>query len=234
MRMHVVLMGAPGAGKGTQASRIARALFLPKISTGDILRDAVRARSDLGRNIQSVVEAGRFVSDELMIAIVRERLAQPDVRRGCVLDGFPRTLPQAGALDALIPEQSRLLVLNIVVSKSVLVSRLLRRVVCIVCGVNAGVGDEETCKACGGALRQRADDNEGIIHDRLELYAREARPLVDYYRERSTFHSVCGDQGIEEVSAAMMTFVADVTGVSPFDPANAVGIDCAGDACCPT
>lgn len=192
--LNVVMLGPPGAGKGTQAERLARTRGLPKISTGDILREAVQAGTELGRAAKTTMEAGNLVPDDVMIGIVGERLEKRDARSGFVLDGFPRTVVQAGALDRMVDGRGPLLVLDIVVPEDVLVRRLASRRICSKCGVNAAVDWIGACGKCGGALVARVDDGVEIVRERLKVYHRQTKPLVDYYSARSTFRAIDGNQ----------------------------------------
>lgn len=205
------MLGPPGAGKGTQADRFARHRGVPKISTGDILREAVDAGTDLGRAAKAVMEAGQLVSDDLMIGIVRDRLARPDAAAGFVLDGFPRTVAQAEALDGLIDDRAPLVVVDIEVPEERLVARLSARRVCGACGATAEPG-ATVCARCGGALAQRRDDDDDVIRKRLSVYRHETQPIVDFYRPRPTFRSVNGDQTPEAVSADVASAVAAALG----------------------
>jgi adenylate kinase len=207
------MLGPPGAGKGTQADRLAHSRGVPKISTGDILRDAVQAGTDIGRAARSIMESGRLVSDDVMIAIVRERLSRPDAERGFVLDGFPRTVMQAQALDEMLDKREPLVVVDIEVPEETLVRRLGTRRICRNCGRNAVAGLTE-CARCGGALVQRRDDGADVILERLRVYAHDTHPLVEYYRRRPTFRSVDGDQVPDAVAADLAAAVASVVGES--------------------
>jgi len=197
------MLGPPGAGKGTQAERFAQRHELPKISTGDILREAVHSDTELGRIARATMDAGNLVSDDVMVGIVRERLARPDAQRGFVLDGFPRTVIQAGALDQLMADRGPLVVVDLVVPEDVLVRRLAARRICSECGSNAPVEWTTACGKCGGALVQRTDDNEGIVRERLKVYQRQTKPLVDYYSGRPTFRTVDGNQPPDVVTTAL-------------------------------
>jgi adenylate kinase len=191
---NVIMLGPPGAGKGTQAERLAKSRGLPKISTGDILREAVQAGTELGKAAKKTMEAGILVSDDVMIGIVGERLDKRDARPGFVLDGFPRTVVQAGALDRMVDGRGPLLVLDIVVPEDVLVRRLATRRICSKCGTNALVEWIGSCGKCGGPLVARVDDSDDIVRERLKIYQRQTKPLVDYYSARPTFRRIDGNQ----------------------------------------
>jgi len=201
--LNVVMLGPPGAGKGTQAERFAGKHGLPKISTGDILREAIQADTELGRSAKSTIYAGGLVSDDVMIGIVRERLSRPDAARGFVLDGFPRTVQQATALDEMMVGRGPLVVVNIVVPEDVLLRRLAARRICRACGVNAQVDWITTCGNCGGELVHRKDDNEAIVVERLKIYHRQTEPIVEFYSSRPTFRTIDGNQPPDVATAAM-------------------------------
>ena len=201
--LNLVMLGPPGAGKGTQAERISRTRGLPKISTGDILREAVHDVTPLGSAAQESMEAGRLVSDDVMIGIVQERLAREDARQGFVLDGFPRTIVQASALDRMVDGRGPLVVLDIVVPEEVLVRRLASRRICNDCGSNAAVEWLTECGKCGGALVARVDDGVEIVRERLGVYRRQTKPLVDYYSARSTFRQIDGNLPPDVVTGAI-------------------------------
>lgn len=201
--LNVVMLGPPGAGKGTQAERLAQKRGLPRISTGDILREAVHEGTSLGAVAKAAMDAGRLVSDDVMIGIVQGRLGRDDARRGFVLDGFPRTVEQASALDLMVDGRGPLVVLDVVVPEDVLVRRLATRRICGNCGSNAPVHWTMACEKCGGGLVARIDDGDDIVRERLKVYQRQSKPLVDYYSVRRTFRSIDGNQPADVVTAAV-------------------------------
>jgi adenylate kinase len=207
--LNVVMLGPPGAGKGTQAERISRTRQLLKISTGDILREAVQEHTPLGCSAKQSMEAGRLVSDEVMIGIVQERLDREDARTGFVLDGFPRTVVQAGALDRLMDGRGALVVLDIVVPEEVLVRRLASRRICSRCGQNAAVEWLTACGHCDGELMTRVDDGVEIVRERLGVYHRQTKPLVDYYSARPTFRRIDGNRPPDIVTVAIDAALAE-------------------------
>jgi adenylate kinase len=201
--INVVMLGPPGAGKGTQAERLSRTRKLPKISTGDILREAVQAGTAIGRAAKLTMDAGNLVGDDIMIAIVQDRLNRDDARCGFVLDGFPRTVVQAVALDRMIDGRGPLVVLDMVVPEDVLVRRLATRRICGKCGSNAAPDWGAACGKCGGALVTRVDDGIEIVRERLKVYQRQTKPLVEYYAGRPSFSSIDGDRPPDVVTAAV-------------------------------
>jgi adenylate kinase len=203
MALNLLMLGPPGAGKGTQAERFARKRGIPKISTGDILREAVHAGTDIGRRAKVVMDRGELVGDDVMIGIVRDRLEKDDAIGGFVLDGFPRTVAQASALDRIMDGRDPLIVVDIVVPEAELVRRLGTRMICEDCGANAPVASAAAapCVKCGGRLVQRADDNQAVVLERLKVYHRMSEPLVEYYRVRPTFRSIDGAQAPDRVAA---------------------------------
>lgn len=203
MALNLLMLGPPGAGKGTQAERFARSRGIPKISTGDILREAVHAGTEIGQRAKVVMDRGELVGDDVMIGIVRDRLERDDAIGGFVLDGFPRTVAQASALDTIMNGRDPLIVVDIVVPEAELVRRLGTRMICEDCGANAPVAAAAAapCVKCGGRLVQRADDNQAVVIERLKVYHRMSEPLVEYYRVRPTFRSIDGAQPPDRVAA---------------------------------
>jgi adenylate kinase len=207
---NVIMLGPPGAGKGTQGERFAMGHRIPRIATGEILRDAVHADTDIGRAAKIVMDRGELVGDDVMIGIVRERLARPDALNGFVLDGFPRTVAQAKALDELMAGRSNpLIVLDIVVPEAELARRLGSRMICTDCGHNADGKETEPgkCHFCGGKLTQRADDSAVVVLERFKIYQTATKPLVDFYRGRPTFRSINGAQPLDRVAADLVEAV---------------------------
>jgi adenylate kinase len=203
MALNLIVLGPPGAGKGTQAERFARIRRIPRISTGEILRDAVTEGTEIGRRAKSIMDRGELVGDDVMIEIVRERLDRPDTRGGFVLDGFPRTVVQAMALDRMVDGRGPLVVLDVVVPEDVLVRRLSSRRICSKCGSNAAPEWTTACGKCGGALITRVDDEIDIVRERLKVYHRQTKPLVDYYAGRPSFSSIDGNRPPDVVTAAV-------------------------------
>lgn len=209
--VRLVLLGPPGAGKGTQAEHFAATRGVPRISTGDILREAVETGTPLGRTAKAVMDAGQLVADDVIIGIVQERLARPDASEGFVLDGFPRTVIQADALDAMLNGRGPLVIVEIVVPEETLVRRLSTRRICVNCGWNASPG-ATSCARCGGGLVPRRDDDDEIVRARLEVHQRQTGPLVEYYRPRPTFRQIQGDQSQGDVARDLAAAVESVIG----------------------
>jgi adenylate kinase len=215
MSARLVFLGPPGAGKGTQARELARQWGVPQVSTGDMLREAAAAGTPLGREAKRYMDTGALVPDEVVIGLVDERLAQPDAARGFVLDGFPRTVPQAEALDALLRRRRLELdwILYFEVSRAELIRRLSGRRTCRKCGagyhvVSAPARTPGRCDRCGGELYQREDDAEGPVARRLDVYATQTAPLLDYYRARGRMIEVKGEGPVAEVAAELRRAVA--------------------------
>lgn len=215
--MRIVLLGAPGSGKGTQAKLMVEKYKVPQISTGDLLRAAVAADTPLGRQAKAAMDTGQLVSDDLVLAMIRERLAQPDAARGFILDGFPRNIPQAVALDAMLENLSKPLQLALLIDVDfdVLMQRLTGRRTCESCGQVYNVYTspsklEDRCDKCGGNLRHRADDNEEIIGNRLRVYEAQTAPLIEYYRNQDKLRTVQGVGEIEDIFKAVCAVIESV------------------------
>jgi len=199
--MNIVLLGAPGAGKGTQAERIIATYGVPHISTGDILRAAVANGTPLGLEAKRYMDAGELVPDSVVIGLVKDRLSKPDTDAGFILDGFPRTTAQAEALDAelLVLGKEIDAAVAITVDPEVIVGRLTARRTCSECKRITNADEGDTCSACGGALYQRDDDNEATVRNRLDVYERSTAPLIDYYGGRGLLHAIDGDRPVDTV-----------------------------------
>jgi len=204
--MDVIIMGPPGVGKGTQATDLAAYMGVPHIATGDLFRDASRHGSPLGRKAQSYMERGELVPDELTIALLLDRLKQPDAMGGALLDGFPRTVPQAEALDRSLPARGRAggRALYLRAPRDVLIDRLSGRWLCRQCQAPyhetfSPPTEDGVCDRCGGDLFQRADDQRDTITRRLDVYLEQTVPVVDYYRAKGVLAEVDGDQEIPTV-----------------------------------
>ena len=203
----MIVIGPPAGGKGTQAERIAVGRGVPKISTGDMLREAIQQGTELGLRAKGVIDRGELVSDDVMVGIVQQRLDRADARRGFVLDGFPRTVAQAKALDRILAGRAPLIIIEIGVPDDELVRRMASRRVCRACGANGEPGDV-TCSRCGGELVLRPDDeNADVRARRLQVYARDTGPMVNYYRGRPTFRSVDGMQSPDRVAQSIVVAI---------------------------
>jgi adenylate kinase len=204
--MNVILLGPPGSGKGTQAQKIGERYHIPQISTGDILRSAVKERTPLGVEAQGYMDQGQLVPDEVVVGIVRERLMASDCNGGFILDGFPRTLPQAEALDVTLLEMKREIdhVISIEVDNEELLGRLTGRRTCRTCGTMYHLmfnppKKDRICDKCGGELYQRDDDQEATIRARLQVYEEQTAPLIAYYRNKGLLRTIDGVGEIEEI-----------------------------------
>ncbi|MFZ5633306.1 MAG: adenylate kinase [Bacillota bacterium] len=209
--MNLLIMGPPGAGKGTQAEVLVKELDITHISTGDMFRNAIKEGTEMGRKAKEYMDKGELVPDEVVIGMVKDRLSQPDCKKGFLLDGFPRTVEQARALDATLTSLGIKLdgVVNIVVPLDKLMARLTGRRVCKGCGASYHVlfnppQTEGKCNACGGELYQRTDDNEESVGTRLKAYEEKTQPLIDYYREKGILLNINGDQEIKKVLADIL------------------------------
>ncbi len=198
--MNILLLGAPGTGKGTHAAELVRHFKIPQVSTGDMLRQARAEKTALGKKAQGYMDAGKLVPDELIIEMIEERIQKPDCQKGAIFDGFPRTVDQARALEEIFQRQGRKLdgVLNLTTAHPILMKRLTGRRVCEQCGKNFNIyfsppKKEQVCDHCGGKLIQRKDDNEETIQERLAVYQKQTAPLVDYFQKKKLLKSVPTD-----------------------------------------
>ncbi|RIW29969.1 adenylate kinase [Bacillus salacetis] len=204
--MNIVLMGLPGAGKGTQAEKIVEKYGIPHISTGDMFRAAMKEETELGLKAKSFIDKGELVPDEVTIGIVQERLSKEDAHKGFLLDGFPRTVAQADALENILDNLGKKIdyVINIQVDKGVLMERLTGRRICKNCGATYHLvfnppSEDGVCDRCGGELYQRADDNEETVQNRLEVNIKQTQPLLDFYQDKGYLVNIDGQRDIKEV-----------------------------------
>ncbi|MDQ0163591.1 adenylate kinase [Aeribacillus alveayuensis] len=204
--MNLILMGLPGAGKGTQAEKIVEQYHVPHISTGDMFRAAMKEGTELGLKAKSFIDKGELVPDEVTIGIVRERLGKNDCEKGFLLDGFPRTVAQAEALEDILKELNKNIdyVININVDQNILMERLTGRRICKNCGATYHLifnppSQNNTCDKCGGELYQRADDNEETVANRLEVNLKQTKPLLDFYEQKGYLRNINGQQPIDKV-----------------------------------
>lgn len=202
--MNIIFLGPPGAGKGTQAQRVCDELKIPQISTGDILRRAIKEETPVGLKAKAYVESGKLVPDEILVEIIKDRLAQDDCKPGYILDGFPRTVPQAEALEKIAKID---VVVEIALADEALVKRLSGRRVCLNCGATYHVstlGGKTTCDKCGEELIQRKDDNPETVQNRLNVYHSQTAPLISFYQERGLLKTFDGMQDIDVVYQSIM------------------------------
>ena len=222
--MRIILLGAPGSGKGTQAKLLQEKYRLPQISTGDMLREAVAAGTPLGRQAKAAMDAGQLVGDEIVLAVIHERITRPDARNGFILDGFPRNLPQAEALDQLLNGLGRSINLALLMSVDVdaLIQRLVGRRTCLNCGqmynvFYAAPHIDGRCDECGGRLRHRGDDNEETIGNRLRVYETQTHPVIAYYKEQDKLRTVQGVGEVDEIFRAIVRIVDGVKATTKKD-----------------
>ena len=215
--MNLVLLGAPGAGKGTQAAVISRELKLPHLASGDLFRQAVQMGTKLGELLKSYMEKGALVPDDVTIQVISERLNEPDCSKGCVFDGFPRTIEQAKVLEKLMAERGNIIdkAIYIDVSEEALMKRLGGRWICSQCQapyheVHSPPKVPGKCDRCAGELYQRADDNVATIKERLKVYFAQTTPVLDYYDQKGKLRRVHGEQGIEQVSENVLKVLEHV------------------------
>ena len=210
--MKLIFLGAPGAGKGTQAEKVSEYLQIPTISTGNIIREALKSGTEMGLKAKAYMEEGKLVPDEVVIGIIQERLAQPDCAKGFILDGFPRTIPQAEALDRMGIEIDR--IIDIEVADDVIARRVSGRRVCADCGSSYHVdykpsAKEGVCDRCGGTLIQRKDDHPDTVKERLEGYHAQTEPLKDYYAKSGKLRIVEGQEEVEDTTRLTIAAVEE-------------------------
>lgn len=208
------MFGPPGAGKGTQAKLLSQKFAIPQISTGDILRAAVANQTPLGLKVKEILERGELVPDQIILELVEERLSQPDARSGFILDGFPRTLQQAEALEEWLHHHSsdQMHVIRIKVPEELVIRRLTGRRVCEKCGFTYNLEFnpppvDNRCERCGGNIVQRSDDNESTIRNRIEVYKKQTKPVIEYYKNIGILHEINGDQPVEKVFQDILAVV---------------------------
>lgn len=205
--MNIIMLGAPGAGKGTQAAVLCEHFGIPTISTGNMIREALKNGTEMGLKAKAFMDEGKLVPDEVVIGIVKERLANDDCKKGFILDGFPRTIPQAEALDEMDVDIQY--VINIDIADEKIINRMSGRRVCENCGrpyhvVNLKPAKEGICDDCGGTLVQRKDDHPDTVLARLDVYHKETEPLVDYYKNQGKLVNVAGKDNVEETTALIL------------------------------
>ncbi len=214
--MRIVLLGAPGSGKGTQSKLLVEKYKIPQISTGDLLRAAVTAGTELGRRAKAAMDAGQLVTDDIVLGMIQDRLGQADAKNGFILDGFPRNNPQAQALDSLLARlgQPLQLALLVDVNTEILLKRLTGRRTCARCGQMYNVYFQPPripgrCDKCNGELEQRSDDNEGTIRKRLEVYEQQTAPLIAYYKSQNKLRRVVGEGDVQEIFRTVSGLIED-------------------------
>jgi len=202
--MNLILLGAPGAGKGTQAAGLSEILKIPHISTGEIFRDNIRRNTELGKLADTYISKGELVPDEVTVQIVKERIQQSDCKKGFILDGFPRTIVQAEMLEELLTAEDKKIdkVINIVIDDEAVVKRLSNRIVCPACGetyhLEFNPVEDNKCKKCGVQLVHRDDDKPDVIRNRIAAYHKKTEPLVEFYRQKGKLMNVLSENSIEE------------------------------------
>ncbi len=217
--MLVILMGPPGAGKGTQAEKLAKEFALPHISTGDIFRSAVKEGTEMGKKAKEYMDKGELVPDEIVIGIVKERLAKPDCNDGALLDGFPRTVEQAEALDEVLEELKLKIsdVVSVDVQEEELINRLTGRRVCRSCGATYHIKFNppkvrNICDHCSGELYQRSDDTIDTVKERLAIYRKQTMPIIEYYEQKDLFFGVDGSRSINDVFVDIVAHLQNIKG----------------------
>ncbi len=212
--MNIIFLGPPGAGKGTQAKVLVEKYGIPQISTGDMLREHVKKGTELGKKAKEYMDKGQLVPDEIILSMVKERLSQPDAQKGFILDGFPRTVAQAEALDKMLEEMGRKIeyVLALIVPDDELVERLTGRRTCKNCGMMYHIKFkppkvEGKCDVCGGELYQRPDDNEETVRNRLKVYHESTAPLIEYYKKKGVLFEIDGTKSIEEITQEIINIL---------------------------
>lgn len=217
-KMIIILFGPPGAGKGTQAIRISEEFSIPHIATGDIFREAVDKKTELGKKAEEYMKRGELVPDKIVNEIVRERISKPDCEKGFILDGYPRTINQAEAMDKMLAEMNRriCLVLNLQVSEENVVKRLSYRRICKKCGtvyhlITNPPKKDNICDKCGGELYQREDDKEDVVRMRLKVYHEQTQPVIEYYVRKSLLKNIDGNKDIKDVWEQIKRIISELS-----------------------
>lgn len=217
--MNVILMGPPGAGKGTHAAKIVEKYHIPHISTGDIFRENLKNGTELCNKAKEYMDKGQLVPDEIVVEIVKDRLEKPDCEKGFLLDGFPRTVKQADALEDFLKNAGKKIdaVINMVADRETLINRVIYRRVCPECGavyhlINIPPKEEGKCDVCGANLVQRKDDTRETIEKRLDVYQEQTRPLIDYYSKKGLLHEVDGSKPIDEAFGDICRILGSIDG----------------------
>ncbi len=212
--MHLILFGAPGVGKGTQAKKISEQFGIPQISTGDMLREAVRNKTELGKQAEAIMARGELISDSIILNLIKDRISRPDCEKGLILDGFPRTIPQAEGLTKLMDTLSlpKFTCIEITAPEEEIIQRLTSRMTCSRCGKDynpaiAPLPADMKCTACGGDIIARKDDNEETIRNRLKVYQKQTAQVKDYYIARDHFYSIDGNRDVDEVYRSIQEII---------------------------
>ena len=215
--MHIILFGAPGVGKGTQAKKISKEYGIPQVSTGDMLREAVREQTELGKQAGSLMNRGELVHDDLMLNLIKERVKKPDCAKGLILDGFPRTIPQADALSHLMKHLNFpcFTCIEITAPSEIIIGRITSRMTCSSCGkdYNPAITPapaDMMCTKCGNKIKSRQDDNEETIRRRLNVYQEQTAQVKHFYEERGTFFTIDGDRDVSEVYASVKDILKNI------------------------
>jgi adenylate kinase len=208
-RRVIILLGPPGSGKGTQAVRISKELGIPHISTGDLFRENMSKNTDLGKRAKSFMEAGKLVPDDVVLEMLFDRVSRPDCKKGYLLDGFPRTIPQAEALDKFLKDGTKVVALNLEVSDDAIMKRVAGRLTCKQCGAVynryfSPPAKEGICDKCGGELYQRSDDSPAVVEERLRVYHAQTEPLIDFYTKKKVLTNVNGENAPDVVFQDLM------------------------------
>lgn len=212
----IILLGPPGSGKGTQAKIISEELGLPHISTGDLFRENISKNTELGEKAKSFMNQGKLVPDDLVLEMLYDRVSKPDCKAGYLLDGFPRTIPQAESLDKTLPSEANVIAINLEVSDDIVIKRISGRVSCKYCGNVYNIyytpsKEEGHCDRCKRELSQRDDDKPEVVQERLKVYYKQTAPLIDFYKSKGILRTVDGEQDSEKVSSEILSLLKKET-----------------------